>query len=284
VLVVLAALGVGGVSWVAADKLVHPAREIKAVTPASRGLEYETATLLTEDGLHLAAWWIPAEEAKGTVVFLHGYGASRSQALSVAPFLHRAGYHVLAFDFRAHGESEGAYTTIGIEESRDVRAAVSWALARTRADMPVALFGWSMGAATAVNAAGEMPEVDALVLDSSFARLANVVSNNLEVFTGLPRYPFAPVIMLFASGMAGHAPSDNEPAREARELQRPILIIQGTEDRIATPEADGRALADASGERAQFWLVEGAGHVDARRADPRQYEARVLAFLDAAFT
>ncbi|HUR67662.1 MAG TPA: alpha/beta fold hydrolase [Candidatus Thermoplasmatota archaeon] len=283
-LVVLAAVGAAGVSYVAADKLVHPPREHRAVTPAGRGLAYDEGAFTTDDGLTLAAWWIPAGSAehRGTVVFLHGYGASRSQALAVAPFLHRAGYHVLAFDFRAHGDSEGTHTTIGIDEAKDVAAAVAYVRALTSASEPVALFGWSMGAAAALNAAEDVPDVRAIIVDSSFARLANIVSNDLDALTGLPEFPFAPMIMLFASKMAGHGPGDNEPARHAATLHRPILVIQGTEDRIASPEGDGRAIADSAGAWGQFWLVQGAGHVDARRTEPREYEAHVLAFLAEA--
>lgn len=285
-LLLLAALGTAAVSYVAADRLIHPPREHRSTTPADRGLAYEPATLVTEDGLRLWAWWIPAEgDAQGTVVFLHGYGASKaSQSLAVAPFLHRAGYHVLAFDFRAHGESEGDHTTIGIEEAADVRAAVAYAIARGGSELPIALFGWSMGAAAALNAGPTLPpQVKAVVVDSGFAKLANVVSNNLEGFTGLPRYPFEPLIMLFASDMAGHAAGENEPAREAGLLQRPLLVIQGAKDTIARPDGDGQEIATSAGIWASFWLVPAAGHVEARRAQPRAYEENVVAFLREAF-
>lgn len=280
-LLVLAGVATAVVSYEAADRLVHPAREVRDVTPAHRGLPYEAISLRTEDGLRLSGWWVPAEADKGTVIFLHGYGASGSQGLALAPFLHRAGYAVLMFDFRAHGRSEGDLTTIGIEEAKDVHAAVMYVIAREGASERIALLGWSMGAAAALNAGAELPpQVRGVIVDSAFARLANVVSSNLDVFTGLPEYPFAPLILGFASAMAGHGPDENEPAREASALLRPLLVIQGAKDVIASPETDGRALVASAGAQASFWLVPNVGHVDARRAEPRAYEAHVLAFLD----
>ena len=44
--------------------------------------------------------------------------------LSQAAMLHRHGYGLLLFDFRAHGESEGERITFGHLESLDARAAV----------------------------------------------------------------------------------------------------------------------------------------------------------------
>lgn len=275
-------IGTAGLSYVAADKLVHPEREVGRATPAHRGLDYDRVHFSAEDGTRLVGWWMPAEPGAGTVVFLHGYGASKGQVLSVAAFLVQAGFNVLAFDFRAHGESGGSHTTVGLEEARDVRAAVRYVQALRGHEEPIALFGWSMGAAAALNAADELPEVRAIVADSAFASLSNVVANNLGRFTGLPDFPFVPLIMLFAASMAGHEAGENVPERHAAFLGRPLLVIQGTRDDIAQPEGDGGKLAAAGGERAQLWLVEGAGHVDARRAEPREYEERVVAFLREA--
>lgn len=281
-LVLLAALGTAGISYVAADRLIHPAREVSDATPTDLGIGYEDVRFASEDGVPLHGWWVPAQADLGTIVFLHGYGASLTQSLAVVPFLHAAGYNVLAFDFRAHGRSGGTHTSVGIEEAKDVRAAVAYVHANEGADEPVALFGWSMGAAAALNAMDSLPTVRAVVADSGFARLANVVSNSLSSFTGLPRYPFSPLVLGFASHMAGHDPDDNEPARHAASLRRPLLVIQGSEDSLARPDGDGATLAASAGTYAQYWLVPGTGHVDARTRHPSEYEWRVLSFLHEA--
>ena len=60
-------------------------------------------------------------------------------------------YHVLQFDFRGHGASDPAGTTLGTAERQDVAAAVR--LLQGRGLGPIALYGISMGGATAVLAA-----------------------------------------------------------------------------------------------------------------------------------
>lgn len=299
VLALLAGGGIGALSHELADRLIHPPRDVPDVDPADRGLAFERVGFASTDGVPLVGWWMPADCAAAAtvvaatvaaaavgcpsapvVVFLHGYGASKAQSLSVAPFLHRAGYAVLAFDFRAHGESGGAYTTVGIEEVRDVDAAVAWLRDRPDADASrVALLGWSMGAAAGIHAAQDLPEVRAIVADSAFARLQNVVAHSLSSFTGLPYQPFGSLGILIASWKVHRSVGENEPQAAVAHLGKPLLVIQGQRDDIARPDADGGALATAAGPFGELWLVPGATHVNARRAEPREYEERVLGFL-----
>ena len=281
-LVLLAGAAVAYVSWRSADELVHPERSLPATTPADAGLAYERVTFDSADGIPLVGWWMPAgADAAGTVVFLHGYGDGKHQSLRLAPALHDAGYHVLAFDFRAHGESGGAHTTVGLDETRDVAGALAWLAQQPGADAErVALVGFSMGAAAALNAAASLPEVDALVSDSGFATLENVASNSITHFTGLPKYPFGPLSVLFAGWMVGRDVAENAPARAAASLDVPVLVVQGEADTIAFPEDDGAAIFRAAPAGSLLWLVPGASHVGAVEAEPAEYATRVVAFLD----
>lgn len=271
------------VSWRSADSLIHPEREVLAFDPSSVGLAFENVSFNATDGVALSGWWIPETVPghNGTVVFLHGYAESLNQSLLVAPFLAAHAYDVLAFDFRAHGRSGGDYTTVGLVEVDDVRGAVDYLLSRGDVDASrIALLGFSMGAATAINAAPRVPEARAIVADSSFATLTNIASNSITAFTGLPRWPYGPLAVLFAGWMVGRDVGDNRPVEVIRSVERPVMIIQGLADTIAYPDDDGRALA-AAAPRGELWLVPGATHVDAVTQFPAEYEARVLAFLAA---
>lgn len=272
---------VSAISWASAQKLVHPAREASTATPSDAGLAFERVWFDASDGIGLVGWWMPSSAARGVVIFLHGYGDSKDQSLPLAPFLHRAGYHVLAFDFRAHGESGGDHTTVGLDEVRDVHAAIDFARRRApEASEGLALVGFSMGAAAALNAAPTSPEVDAIVADSAFATLANVASNSISHFSDLPKYPFGPLSVAFASWIVGKDVAENAPLRAVRDAEAPILVIQGAADVIAFPDEDGRAIAAAAPAGSALWLVEGAAHVESHWRHRTAYEARVLKFLD----
>jgi pimeloyl-ACP methyl ester carboxylesterase len=271
---------------------VHPARDLHATTPADVGIPFERVTMRTSDGFDLVGWWMPASGApKGTVVFLHGYGESKNQSLGfVAPILHNASYHVLAFDFRAHGESSGDHTSVGLDEIVDVRSAIAYVADRTGDADHTALMGFSMGAATAINAADGGPPLRAIVSDSSFATLENIASHSITHFTNLPKYPFGPLAVLFAGWIIHRDIALNRPIDHVGRIDTPVLVIQGGADDIAYPDTDGRALYDrcanelarsgALARRCEWWLVPDARHVRAHDHEPEAYVAHVVGFLD----
>ena len=57
--------------------LYAPVREI-TYTPADINLAYEKLALKTEDGLKIAAWYLPARNAKYTLLFCHGNAGNKT--------------------------------------------------------------------------------------------------------------------------------------------------------------------------------------------------------------
>jgi uncharacterized protein len=72
------------------------------------------------------------------------------------------GYATLRFNFRGVGDSEGSYD--GLDERRDVEAAVAYARERLGPGVPLALAGYSFGSMMSALAVGDGLAVDALVL------------------------------------------------------------------------------------------------------------------------
>ena len=279
--VLLSGVAVVLVSYRSADTLIHPARQLVATTPANLSLPYAVVDFQSTDSIALDGWWIPADSPKGTVVVLHGYGESKNQSLAYAPFLHNASYNVFTFDFRAHGESGGDHTTVGRDETADVEGAWLYLAQRGDVDMAhVAFMGFSMGAATAINAAVDLPHARAIVSDSSFATLQNIASHSITHFTGLPKYPFGPMAVYFASRMVHEDIATNQPVVAIKQIHMPVLVIQGGQDDIAYPDADGRALYDAAPPGSEWLLIPAAHHVKGHDVDRAEYEARVIAFLE----
>ena len=75
-------------------------------------------TLHTSDGLTLRGWFSPGTR-RAAVILIHGDGGDRTQLLPQAFVLARHGYGFLAYDSRAHGESDGDRTTWGDCERRE---------------------------------------------------------------------------------------------------------------------------------------------------------------------
>ena len=92
--------------------------------PESFSLSAEEITLSAPDGTALSAWWIPGETERA-IIFLHGYPAEKSDMLSLAAPLSPA-FSLLLLDLRYFGQSGGAFSTLGVKERHDVKAAVDF--------------------------------------------------------------------------------------------------------------------------------------------------------------
>jgi uncharacterized protein len=246
------------------------------MTPADLGLAYEAVRFTTDDGVTLSGWFIPsARETRTAVVVLHGFGGHRLPELAaLVPWLQER-HNVLQFDFRGHGESEAGVVTMGTAEKRDVAAAV--AFLEHRGLGPIALFGVSMGAATAIVSAPDLP-VAAVIADAPFAELRHPIANRMrEVGYPLPELG-ARAIVAGASLRTGLRLRD--PIHEVgRIAPRGLLVIAPQDDRAISWRQMIR-LYEAAGEPKELLVVPGAGHAEAYAVAPDEYRSRVLDFLD----
>ena len=119
-------------------------REPVSRTPAEVGLAYEPVAFEASDGVGIKGWFIPADGdgPKPTVVFVHGWMWNRlGNVAGRAPIddrdvdflpatkaLHDAGYSVLLYDIRKHGESESGkgLLSFGPLEKYDFIGAVNY--------------------------------------------------------------------------------------------------------------------------------------------------------------
>ena len=280
--VLLAAAGsVGVMAYGAAAEWTHPARSISQDTPAAYGLDYEDVVLETEDGLHLAAWYVPSKNGTA-LIMLHGRGGNRSGDLALAHDLAQAGYGLLLLDLRAHGESEGTVSSLGYNEVRDVRAATRYVQQRPGVDPErIGVYGASMGAAVAIMAAAELPELKAVVADSSYASVEWVVRNQFQKLDGVPPW-LGPVVVAMGSWQIGVDASQIAPVqRVGRISPRPLLIVHGEQDEMFLLE-NAALLAAAAGEPKEIWIGPGVRHTQMYGTDPVAYVNRVSAFYDRA--
>jgi pimeloyl-ACP methyl ester carboxylesterase len=239
--------------------------------------------LQTSDGRSIAGWYIPAASAVGpegpTVVLAHGHGSNKSGMLSQAQALHDE-YNLVMFDFRNHGQSEAAPTTVGVTEQADIRAVVDW-LEQTKGPTAIALLGESMGGATAISAAVGDPRIDAVILDSTHATLANALQQRLER-AGYPlSLPGAWAILLGGLIRTGQDMSSADPVQAIERFERPVLIISaGLDDALGPTDADQLlAAAREGGSDAELKVCAGAQHGAAAVECPADYSEWVVDFL-----
>jgi pimeloyl-ACP methyl ester carboxylesterase len=281
---VLRALAVLLAAWlvasiVAEQVTLHPGRRALGPTPAARGMAYQDVGFRTRDGLMLRGWWIPGTRHE-SIVMIHGLPSNRREPLDKAGYLHRAGFNLLVFDLRGHGQSDGNGTTMGYREPEDARAAV--AEARSLDPGPVALFGYSMGASIAVEEAAVNQDVSAVIEDSGFSSVGDVFLAQFSRVTRLPGLPWAAPLVAFGQAEIGTSLWNVQPVKEAARLHKPLLAIVGGDDTIVPP-AEGLAIFAAAQGPKQLLFVPGAGHVQAYNIANAEYEQTVLDFLSRSF-
>lgn len=267
-------------SFIAERATLHPERRALGPTPAARGMAYSDVSFKTRDGLTLRGWWIPGTQHE-TIVMIHGLSNNREEPLNKAGYLHQAGYNLLVFDLRGHGQSDGNGTTMGYREPEDARAAV--AEARSLDPGPIALFGYSLGASIAVEEAAANPDVKAVIEDSGFSSVGDVFLARFTEVTRLPNLPWAAPLVAFGQLDIGTSLWDVRPAGLAAKLHKPLLAIIGSEDTIVPP-TEGLAIFVAASGSKQLLVVPGAGHVGAYYTANAQYEQTVLGFLSKSLT
>jgi pimeloyl-ACP methyl ester carboxylesterase len=257
---------------------IHPIRRVPFETPAKLGLAYEDVKLQTSDGLTLAAWYVPAERPRGTVVYCHGYGENRGQVVSMLELLHDLRLNVMAFDFRAHGHSAGHTATFGYREVHDVQAA--WEYARKRGEgRPMFVVGISYGAAVALQALPQLPDVAGVWVDSSFGRLDSVMQRNFAFVPQISRKGLVSLASVLIWLDCGFWTDDVNPLERVGKLQKtPIYFCHSKAD-PNTDFAEARALYEAyHGPKWHFW-VDDLTREGLTPATHREYYRRLHDFI-----
>lgn len=122
----------------------------------------------SKDGTRLCGIFLSPEKIKGYVLLAHGINVNKNEwnnfYVDIAQELCKKGFASLRFDFRGHGESEGAQremTIIG--ETLDIAASIEQISAQW--DGNISIVGMSFGAGPAIILSSQrMPKIRALVL------------------------------------------------------------------------------------------------------------------------
>lgn len=219
-------------------------REIHS-TPREHGMDFAALTLDTADGERLDAWFVPAPQAHGVVLFLHGNAGNISQRMDSIAMFHRLGYGVLIFDYRGYGRSSGKPSETGLQ--RDAETA--WAhLTGQRGIAPgrIVLFGESLGGAVAARLAARQPpreQPGALVLASVFTSVPDLAAD---------LYPWLPARWL--------ARMRYDTAAALARIHTPVLVAHSPDDEIV-PFRHGEKLFQAASAPKAFLRLAG-GHND----------------------
>jgi len=256
--------------------ILHPKRQPIAESPADFGLTYEQIEFMNSDGLSLKGWFIPGPLNKLVIVThpmwnnRHGYLTRNQSRLAAAKddvhillsikALNDAGYPVITFDFRNHGESEGIGTPgCGLHEYKDVIAAMDYLNNNERfKSLDIGFVGFCMGANSMIIAMdkskGLFDRVKCLVAIQPITLGVFVRSylRNLYSFIGLLLFP---MIRVFVRWQGGDDINEMSPRKYVKGIQIPTLYVQTKTDPW-TELSDIESFYAETPQTKEFWWME----------------------------
>jgi uncharacterized protein len=223
---------------------------------------YEQIDVPRTDGVRQFAWVMRTADLDSGpwVLYLHGNASSLASQVNIAHYrvLHSAGLNVLAPEYRGFGGVPGAPTEAALQA--DARAAYDY-LRNVRHVPPhaIVIYGWSLGAAVAVDMASRVPPA-ALILEGAPASLVDLTRR---------RYPFFPLRLFMRSSF--------DSIRKIGEIPAPILFLHSTDDEVI-PISEGRRLHEAARGAKMFVELKG-GHMGAIDQSAGVLEHAVRTFI-----
>jgi len=252
-LLVVALVGYGVVALVGllfAERLIfQPPRS----TYAPADLDFIRAPV--GDGASVAVLHLPSDTAHYTILYSHGNAEDLGHVLPLLRSLRELGFGVVAYDYRGYGQSTAGPPTAR-KAVEDAEAVYRFAVRELgiRSDRLI-LFGSSVGSGPTLELAVRH-DAAGVILQSAF-------TSTYRVITRIPMLPF-----------------DRFPnLMRVRELQRPLLVIHGTRDRIVAAWHGRRLFAEAAEPKQALW-VDGAGHNDVPIVAGDMYAQALARFVD----
>jgi hypothetical protein len=242
--------------------------------PAVKLFRHYDVVFASTDGVPIHGWYFPAENARGSILVLHGNAQNLSTHVNSVLWLVKEGFNIFIIDYRGYGWSGGEPDLAGAHRDADAALEKLFAMPETDPDRIVVL-GQSLGGSIAVYTVTHSPHKDrirALVIDSAFSSYRLIAREKLDSFwlTWPFQYPLSWTV------------NDDYSAEKwiGQVSPMPVLILHGLDDRVV-PSHHGTMLSQAVRQPKELWLTTRSGHVqsfgdEAVRKKFLDYLSRVL--------
>ena len=242
---------------------------------------YDTVEIIAQDGIELVGHWQFCKNAKRIIIAMHGWRSSWAKDFGlIADFFYDSDCHVLYVEQRGQNNSGGEYMGFGLTERYDCLEWINWVNAQRYGELPIYLYGVSMGASTVLMTAGfELPEnVHGIIADCGFTSpyeiWKHVVENNLGLY-------YDGMISSIADEMCREkiqfSSKDYSCSDAMKKCKVPVLFIHGTDDDFVPIEMTYENYKACVSPK-KLLIIPGAGHGMSYMIDRKLYERTVIQF------
>jgi dipeptidyl aminopeptidase/acylaminoacyl peptidase len=235
-----------------------------------------------QDGLKLSGFLLKRKKPLANMVLCHGYQGNKEFMYGFIDLF--PDFNMFIFDFRAHGQSDGRITSIGYHEYKDVIAATQFMKEHTQVDgqqlLPTIVLGVSMGGAATLKAAEKESDLaDVYIVDSTYANLTGIVLNAFTLKSGLPYYPFFPLIKQLYHYLANFDMSNMNPQESVKVIKQPILFIHSCSDSFISANNTLQLYTNAQNNLSRLWIGPSCRHGWLHSYHREEYRKKVLKFI-----
>lgn len=223
---------------------------------------------------------MPNGPVRAYAIFAHCFTCSKDllAARRMAAALCREGVAVLRFDFTGLGSSEGEFASTNFSSNAgDLVSAADYL--RTNYQPASLIIGHSLGGAAVLAAAGDMPEVKAVVTIGAPADPAHVIHNFGADLETIEREGEAKVALAGRGFTIRKQFLDDVRGARLKEriasLKKPLLILHGPLDQTVGID-NAAAIFNAAKHPKSFVSLDTADHL-LTRADDADFAANVIA-------
>jgi alpha-beta hydrolase superfamily lysophospholipase len=258
-------------------KLFRGPKFQKTIIEGAPHFPFETVELSAKKNISIEAWYMPVDSSKGTVIIIHGLGGNKSFVLNQAYEFRYLGFNIMLIDLRAHGNSSGNTTTLGIRESEEVRLAYEYI--SKKGEKNIILYGISLGAVVIAKSIYDYDLLPAgIILDMPFGSLKKLFEGRARVL-GFPEEPFGTLVTFWSGIERGFNGFKHNTSRYAQKIKCPVLLQYGALDKLVTPGETNSIFEHIPSPDKKLVIYENAGHESLLNKDPDKWRNEVSEFL-----
>ena len=143
----------------------------------------ETVTIKASDGINLVGHYYERDKNAPLIIFFHGlWSNGYVSGEPTYKITKNQGWNLLLVSMRAHDESEGEFSTLGVIEQYDCKAWANWAVERFGEEKSIFFMGVSTGASIAMMSSnlGLPKSVRGIIDDCGFTSTMEMIDVNCK--------------------------------------------------------------------------------------------------------
>jgi len=248
------------------------------------------------DGTESVGWFFSQNKAAPTIILTHAYGSNRSELLTLSFELWKAGYNILLYDMRGHGESPVKWSGLGTYEKEDLLSGIKYVkglkneAGKEVFDGRIGLYGVGLGSYVALAASAQDPSIKAVAVDSVYPNVDTFINHRLKLMVGtdskwandLIDWPWTGRMLELTMQLYLLRREDSDPAKDALGVSagRPTLFITGKDS--GALEGMTRELYGQAKDPKQFIEVEQTRLERLYDEKSAKYDANIVEFFRTA--